>query len=46
MGGRCQRDWVHCVPKEARSAGARISVNFGSREQNEGQSIDRDTPAR
>jgi alkylated DNA repair dioxygenase AlkB len=33
MGGRCQRDWVHSVPKETRSAGARISVNFGSREQ-------------
>jgi len=46
MGGRAQRDWVHCVPKEARPAGARISINFGSREQNEGQSIDRDTPAR
>jgi alkylated DNA repair dioxygenase AlkB len=30
MGGRCQRDWVHCVPKETRPAAARISVNFGS----------------
>jgi alkylated DNA repair dioxygenase AlkB len=30
MGGRCQRDWVHCVPKETPRAGARISVNFGS----------------
>jgi alkylated DNA repair dioxygenase AlkB len=30
MGGRCQRDWVHSVPKQARSAGARISVNFQS----------------
>lgn len=30
MGGRCQQDWVHMVPKETRSAGARISVNFGS----------------
>lgn len=30
MGGRCQKDWVHCVPKESRAAGMRISVNFGS----------------
>ena len=30
MGGRCQRDWVHAVPKETRRAGVRISVNFGS----------------
>jgi alkylated DNA repair dioxygenase AlkB len=30
MGGRCQRDWVHCVPKETRPVGARISVNFAS----------------
>jgi alkylated DNA repair dioxygenase AlkB len=30
MGGRCQRDWVHSVPKQARLAGARISVNFQS----------------
>lgn len=30
MGGRCQRDWVHSVPKESRRGGARISVNFGS----------------
>lgn len=30
MGGRCQREWVHCVPKETRPAGPRISVNFGS----------------
>ena len=30
MGGRCQRDWVHMVPKETSRAGARISVNFGS----------------
>jgi alkylated DNA repair dioxygenase AlkB len=33
MGGRCQRDWVHAVPKAAGVAGARISVNFQSREQ-------------
>lgn len=30
MGGRCQRDWVHCVPKEQRPAGPRISINFAS----------------
>jgi alkylated DNA repair dioxygenase AlkB len=30
MGGRCQRNWVHCVPKETRPAGMRISVNFAS----------------
>jgi alkylated DNA repair dioxygenase AlkB len=33
MGGFCQRDWVHCVPKETARAGMRISVNFGSSEQ-------------
>jgi hypothetical protein len=30
MGGRCQKDWVHCVPKETRGAAMRISVNFAS----------------
>ncbi len=30
MGGRCQKDWLHAVPKQTRSAGARISVNFQS----------------
>lgn len=33
MGGRCQRDWVHSVPKETRPAGMRVSVNFGSSQQ-------------
>jgi len=33
MGGRCQRDWRHCVPKQATPAGPRVSVNFSSREQ-------------
>ena len=28
MGGRCQRDWVHAVPKETRAKGSRISINF------------------
>ena len=30
MGGRCQRDWVHSVPKTDPGCGARISVNFQS----------------
>jgi alkylated DNA repair dioxygenase AlkB len=30
MGGRAQRDWRHCVPKQATPAGARISVNFST----------------
>jgi alkylated DNA repair dioxygenase AlkB len=30
MGGRCQRDWLHSVPKQARSAGPRVSLNFES----------------
>jgi alkylated DNA repair dioxygenase AlkB len=33
MGGRCQRDWVHSVPKAVDVVGARISVNFQSSEQ-------------
>jgi alkylated DNA repair dioxygenase AlkB len=33
MGGRCQRDWVHMVPKETSRVGGRISVNFGSSQQ-------------
>jgi alkylated DNA repair dioxygenase AlkB len=33
MRGRCQRDWRHCVPKQATPASARISVNFSSRWQ-------------
>jgi len=33
MGGRCQRDWRHCVPKQTAPACARISVNFSSRLQ-------------
>jgi alkylated DNA repair dioxygenase AlkB len=33
MGGRCQRDWRHCVPKQQKAAGPRISVNFSSRLQ-------------
>jgi alkylated DNA repair dioxygenase AlkB len=33
MGGRCQRDWVHAVPKAIDVLGARISINFQSSEQ-------------
>jgi alkylated DNA repair dioxygenase AlkB len=33
MGGRCQVDWRHCVPKQAAAAGPRISVNFSATEQ-------------
>lgn len=28
MGGRCQVDWLHCVPKQATVSGPRISINF------------------
>jgi alkylated DNA repair dioxygenase AlkB len=28
MGGSCQRTWEHAVPKSARAAGPRISVQF------------------
>ena len=33
MGGRCQRDWRHCVPKQKGPAGPRSSLNFNSRTQ-------------
>jgi alkylated DNA repair dioxygenase AlkB len=33
MGGRCQEDWVHCVPKSDAPIGRRVSVNFQSSEQ-------------
>ncbi|MEW9555501.1 alpha-ketoglutarate-dependent dioxygenase AlkB [Nonomuraea sp. NPDC050783] len=33
MGGRCQLDWRHCVPKQSAPAGPRVSVNFSSRLQ-------------
>ena len=33
MGGRCQDEWVHSVPKAPGTPGARISVNFQSSEQ-------------
>ncbi|MGW6740715.1 alpha-ketoglutarate-dependent dioxygenase AlkB [Streptomyces sp. NPDC055025] len=28
MGGRCQKDYQHMVPKQKRPAGARLSLNF------------------
>jgi alkylated DNA repair dioxygenase AlkB len=28
MGGRAQRDWRHCVPKQSSPCGSRISINF------------------
>lgn len=33
MGGRCQREWQHCVPKQKTPAGARMSLNFTSSTQ-------------
>ena len=28
MGGRCQKDYQHSVPKQRQPAGARLSLNF------------------
>lgn len=28
MGGSCQRTWEHAIPKTARAAGGRISIQF------------------
>ncbi|GIL36703.1 alpha-ketoglutarate-dependent dioxygenase AlkB [Phycicoccus sp. DTK01] len=33
MGGRCQTDWRHCVPKQGAASGPRISVNFAASSQ-------------
>src|SRR4051794_6012799 len=33
MGGRAQRDWRHCVPKESLPSGPRISINFAPERQ-------------
>jgi alkylated DNA repair dioxygenase AlkB len=30
MGGRCQKDYVHSVPKQKQVAGARLSLNFST----------------
>ena len=31
MGGSCQRTWEHCIPKTAKAAGPRVSVQFRPR---------------
>jgi alkylated DNA repair dioxygenase AlkB len=31
MGGSCQRTWEHAIPKTARAAGPRISIQFRPR---------------
>ena len=36
MGGWCQVDWQHCVPKQTRPAGIRVSLNFQSSSQMHG----------
>ena len=28
MGGSCQHDWEHCVPKVAHARGPRLSIMF------------------
>lgn len=33
MGGRCQTDWRHSVPKQAAPSGPRISVNYRASSQ-------------
>jgi alkylated DNA repair dioxygenase AlkB len=33
MGGRCQSDWRHCVPKQRTPSGRRMSINFSSTSQ-------------
>jgi hypothetical protein len=33
MGGRCQTDWRHSVPKQTSASGPRISVNFRASSQ-------------
>ncbi|QIK65993.1 alpha-ketoglutarate-dependent dioxygenase AlkB [Nocardioides sp. HDW12B] len=33
MGGRCQTDWRHSVPKQTAPSGPRISVNFAATSQ-------------
>lgn len=33
MGGRCQSDWKHSVPKQRTPSGPRVSINFSSTSQ-------------
>ncbi|MBB3751660.1 alkylated DNA repair dioxygenase AlkB [Mycolicibacterium sp. BK634] len=37
MRGRCQRDWLHSVPKQQSATGPRMSLNFSSTAQVMGQ---------
>ncbi|HET9972699.1 MAG TPA: hypothetical protein VFQ68_30990 [Streptosporangiaceae bacterium] len=30
MGGRCQKDYQHSVPRQKQPAGARLSLNFST----------------
>jgi alkylated DNA repair dioxygenase AlkB len=39
MGGRAQRDWRHCVPKESNPIGPRISINFAPERQRQLRSV-------
>ena len=41
MGGRAQRDWRHCVPKESTPSAPRISINFAPEHQRLLRSISR-----
>jgi alkylated DNA repair dioxygenase AlkB len=41
MGGRAQRDWRHCVPKESTPSGPRISINFAPERHTELRGIGR-----
>ncbi len=41
MGGRAQRDWRHCVPKESTPSGARISINFAPERHSQLRSVAR-----
>jgi alkylated DNA repair dioxygenase AlkB len=43
MGGRAQRDWRHCVPKETTPNGPRISINFAPERHSLLRSLSRST---
>src|SRR5690242_11810695 len=44
MGGRAQRDWRHCVPKESTPSGPRISINFAPEQHGLLRSVRRTIP--